>query len=246
MSVRIAHWPRIRPTLPPIAASSRFSTNSCRSSRQRLAPRATRMPISRRRASARASITAATLAHAMARSKATATLSVDAAVRKSRTASSCSGLTNGETTLSVIAFVPDRLMRAQEILFALLGRHAGAETTDAFESVALPLLIRIAAERDPQARVARVDLGGARQHADDRVQLSAQLQRAPDRAGVAAEALLPQRFADDRDVRGVGFVLLGREHATQNGRDPEHVFHLVSHLRRRDALGARDRQPGSG
>ena len=51
-------------TAPPASASTRLSTSSCRTSRQRLAPSDIRTAISRRRATDRTSIRFATFAQA--------------------------------------------------------------------------------------------------------------------------------------------------------------------------------------
>ena len=65
-----------QPSAAPPAASSTLSTSSWRMTRHRLAPRATRIAISRSRAVARVSSMLATLLHAMRSSNPTAAASV--------------------------------------------------------------------------------------------------------------------------------------------------------------------------
>ncbi len=64
-ATRTAHAAPASPSAPPIAASTRLSINSCRTSRPRLAPNASRTEISRPRVVARASSRFATFAQAM-------------------------------------------------------------------------------------------------------------------------------------------------------------------------------------
>jgi hypothetical protein len=86
-----SHCPSTMPAIPPAEASSRFSTSSCLTSLQRLAPMASLMPISRRRAMARASMTAATFAQATTSSSATAAAIARATVLRLLTNRSRSG-----------------------------------------------------------------------------------------------------------------------------------------------------------
>ena len=60
------------PSTPPVIDSNTLSTSNCRITRQRLAPRAARMEISRDRPTARPSNRFATLAHAINSTNATA------------------------------------------------------------------------------------------------------------------------------------------------------------------------------
>ena len=64
-SVPAVHNAKSRPHAPPSSASIKLSVNNCRTKRRRLAPSASRIPISRRRAVARPSRRLATLAQAI-------------------------------------------------------------------------------------------------------------------------------------------------------------------------------------
>ena len=74
-SAPLPHHAIATATAPPVRASSTASVSSCRMTRDRLAPMAMRMLISRRRAEPRASNRLARLAQAMSRTTATMTIS---------------------------------------------------------------------------------------------------------------------------------------------------------------------------
>jgi hypothetical protein len=64
-NARVPHCAITSPIAPPATASSRLSASSCRTTRQRPAPSAARIEISRDRPTARESIRFATFAHAI-------------------------------------------------------------------------------------------------------------------------------------------------------------------------------------
>ncbi len=92
-SASIPHHASSRPIAPPIPATSIFSSNRSRMIRKRLAPSATRIPISFCRFRPRANARLPTLAHAIRRTNPTAPSNTSSAGRTSLTVAACSGTT---------------------------------------------------------------------------------------------------------------------------------------------------------
>ena len=83
MSVRVSPMATSRPSAPPVKASSRLSTSSCRTSCPREAPSDRRTAISRWRMKARAMSRLATFAHAMSSTRPTIDIRTRSGVEKS-------------------------------------------------------------------------------------------------------------------------------------------------------------------
>ena len=83
--------PAARPSTPPATASSVLSVSNCRTTRERCAPSAARVAISRRRRCPRASSSVATLAHPINSTNTTAPVSIRRAGLTSPTIASRSG-----------------------------------------------------------------------------------------------------------------------------------------------------------
>ena len=136
-----------------------------------------------------------------------------------------------------VARVPDRLLRAQEILLGVGNRDAWLQPAHGVEAVALPRLIGIAGEWHPQTHAAG-ELRLTRHHADDGADHAVQFERAPEHIGASAESLTPERVADDDDRRPLRAILVRREHPAEDGLDPEHRRKVVRHRRALDPVGA--------
>ena len=83
--------------------------------------------------------------------------------------------------------------------------------------------------RDPELRAARGESEAARQNADDESVLPVEPDMAPDHAGCAAEARLPEAPGDQRHARRAVAVLGRGERAASDRLDPEHGEELPGH-----------------
>ena len=225
--------PTRSPSTPPHTASSRLSVSSCRTTRVRRAPRASRTAISRRRLDPRASSRFATLAQAMRSTKPTAASSTSSDVRMS----------------------PDDLLVERDYCerHALIGiwmcqlQPAGDRPRSdarAFEVEAGPES-RDRAQDDHAARWRRAvqppgppDLGirddrrpeGVRHDADNLVRLAAERHLTSENSRVSAEASYPEAVRDDRNPRRTRTVVLEREIAPACGRDAQNAEVLEGDL----------------
>ena len=205
--------------------------------RVRLAPTASRMPISRRRASARASMTLATLAHATTRRMATAPrrvlrlgaevageiLAQRARVRRHR--------------VVLVARVPDRLVGAQEVLLAVLDRDARLQPADAARAVAL---IRLAGSPAIGTHTGRCRETESAAGMTPTIVCGTPLSLSvrPRTSGVRREAVAPHAFVDHDDALGLRAIFLGRERPAEERADAEHGGEVVGDDGTLDPFGA--------
>src|SRR5690242_12760703 len=91
--------------------------------------------------------------------------------------------------------------------------------------------------RQPQVVGTQGKLKTLWQHADDRVRLAVDDQRAAHYVRIAAEPALPQTVIEDRDFWSTGLILTGLERAADDGIHAEHLEEVRAHCRRAHAFG---------
>ena len=119
---------------------------------------------------------------------------------------------------------------------ALLDRGTGLQSPDHLEVVRPAGAGAIELERRPQPR----DVGEAepgRHHADHGVGLAVQANGAADHDAIAAEAIDPQRMAQDDDLRSPWDVFGRRESAAERGLDAHRPEEARRYARTDDAIG---------
>ncbi len=136
----------------------------------------------------------------------------------------------GRDDLLLVARVPDRLLRAQQVGLALCGRHAGLEPADPVAGVALAVVPELGRERHVAAHAAR-EVDAARHHADHGARDAVEPQRLAEHVALPAEAVLPEPVADDDDLRAFRTILLRREEAAEDRLHAEHGREVVGDLR---------------
>ncbi len=204
-----------------MTASTTLSSSSCRTMRQRVAPSAVRMPISRARAADRDSRRLATLAQAMSRMKPTAPIMaqniVFAAPPTWRLGERLDP--HGRHVLVVLGIGGDEpLCDAVHLGARFLARHPGRSTPKTSRSSCVTLLARVVGNlRQPDLRVVR------KQHLfghdpDDGGWLAVDANGRADDVRIAAVAVLPEGVADDGDGLGALLLVGGREIAAEEGR----------------------------
>ena len=84
----------------------------------------------------------------------------------------------------------------------------------------IPALVQT--KRNPKLRAVAEELEASRHHADDGVDVSAQVDGTTHDIGIAAEPPLPQPLAQENHWRPIGQILLRRECAPEHRVDAEH------------------------
>ena len=119
----------------------------------------------------------------------------------------------------LVARVPNGLVRAQEVLLAVLDPDARLHPADRACEVALILLGRIAGDGHPQP-----DVAGNRMAAGITPTMvwatPLSLKVWPRTSGERIEPITPEALIDDDDPFGLGAILLGSEGAAETGRTP--------------------------
>ena len=251
------------PSAPAAIASITVSVTSCRTTRRRPAPSASRTAISRRRATPRPASSALTFVHVISR---TSTGNIRAITGPAE------GLLIGARWRKVVAGEQrddvggrGHARRRRRLLrrpcgdrldgrSRLIGAHAGLQARrEAKAGVVVTgerrgraLHLRTRAERQPDAhlRPARPRAGeSARCDADDRDRDAVDFHRAADHVRRALEVSLPQHVADHGDERrrGVGVVRVDREARAECRAKTQHLEIVAGDVGRGAALRVRPR-----
>ncbi len=194
------------------------------------------MLISRRRATERASITLATLAQATTSRSATAAAQRFRRAREIADELLAQGTRERSDDPLLVALIPDRLMRAKQVLLRRLDRHAGFHPADTVVGVGLPLLIRIALERHPDLRVAG-EVRFRREDSHDRAHHSVELQGLSQDVRSTSEAVAPDAFRDEHYRRPLRPVLFRKEVSSEKRLDAEDLAEIVRDASAVDPLG---------
>ncbi len=210
---RTPHTASSHPSVAAAVDRRKLSTRSCRTMRQRLAPRVVRIEISRERPTARARRRLATLAQAMRSTNATApsrdlnTSFVSLPLKRSLkfwTMTPMSLFVVGYSSASRPAIALNSPRASAE-------RRGAGQTSEQRQAASLaPLQLAGPDQRHPE--VARARKGdAARHHADDDRGRVVDADRSPDHRGVLTVAALPQRVAQEDDRLGARlFIFSGR------------------------------------
>ena len=154
------------------------------------------------------------------------------------------------TLLDVGILLRDAGGNAAHLGLGALEAHAGLQPSDDGQVVEVAHHVR-SIERKGHAhlRPRPIELATPRQHADDRVVVAVQRDRAPHDGRVAAELADPEAMAEHDDAIVAGTVFAGRERPADPRLHAQHVevrrrHSRRSHLSRLAASGERERVPG--
>ena len=224
-------YPSTKPQRPPAAASIRLSTSSCRTMRQRLAPRARRSVTSRVRSAARASNRLATLAQAISRTNPTAPRSspkVTIVSPPKRGTSTPALPLGGASGLRLASAAMNPVNSA--LAWSIENPLSQASERGQGEESRCPIRFRQRRKRQPQLLVVRI-LEARRHDANHRRRHARYPDRAPDDTRIRAITGAPRLVAQDGDRRRPGAVVGLHEPSSDNGLHAEELEHVPGDVR---------------
>ena len=234
------------PAAPPAAAMTRLSVSICCTSRPLDAPTAVRIETSFCRAAARASSSVATFAHAISSTNA------DRAEhdQQHRLHVADERVAQRPQVRKVVGVLRRELLRQPradhpQILTRALRRHAVPQPPDRLEEMRRPqrAIVVVQRERHDDVRTRRPP-EPRRQHADDLERTAVERDRTADHRRVGAEAMPPQRVAQQHDAMAADGFLLGAKIAAERRRDAQHAEERRRHLERMDPFRLARRRSG--